>query len=340
MAMGPRHVRAATRIPTTTKRNRAPFLQRLMIVLLALAGSTTLMYPTAGNWFSDRAHASEISGYTQTVDSLPAGERAAELKRAQDYNASVGQGRVSDPYASGTIGLVDGGDYLEQLSLTRSGTMARVRVPTVDISLPVYHGTSEATLALGVGHLQGSALPVGGRGTNSVLTGHSGVPQARLFSSLHDVETGDKVYIDVLGETLAYEVDRTDVVLPTETDLLQPVANEDLLTLITCTPIGVNSHRLIVQAHRLPDSAATEATTVGGAEGAGFPWWAVILAVLLIAAVYFLYRPSLRERRDSTRTRRGPVRGAVRNPVRGAVRGPAQAGPASAAAIQGRHLRR
>ena len=127
--------------------------------------------------------------------------------------------------------------------------MARLRIPTIGASLPVFHGTSDETLERGVGHLQGSALPVGGAGTNSVLTGHSGIPQSRLFTDLHDLVAGDLMTVEVVGETLTYQVDRIDTVLPTETDLLQPVPGADLLTLVTCTlgergasEVGVEDH--------------------------------------------------------------------------------------------------
>jgi sortase A len=302
MVMTPRHALGAPRPQTPVSQPRAPFFPRLMIVILALAGFTTLMYPTAGNWFTDRAHASVISGYTQTIDSMPAGERAAELQRARLYNASLGQGHIDDPYGSAATASneVVAADYLEQLSLTTSTTMARIRIPTADIALPVYHGTDDETLSRGVGHLQGSALPVGGLGTNSVLTGHSGVPQADLFTGLHDVEIGDRVYIDVMGTTLTYQVDKTQAVLPTETDLLQPIPDKDLLTLITCTPIGVNTHRLIVQAHRITDTdALADTTALAGATAAGFPWWAVVLGSAIVAGVVFLCLPYFSRRKKS-----------------------------------------
>ncbi len=292
-----------------------------------------LLYPAAGNWFSDRAHAAEVSGYTETVDSLPVGERSEILGRAHDYNSSLATDRIEDPYglaaaaASSDAASTTGGDpsnpasaglgYRDQLRLGSSETMARLRIPTIGASLPVFHGTSDETLERGVGHLQGSALPVGGAGTNSVLTGHSGIPQSRLFTDLHDLVAGDVVTVEVVGETLTYQVDRIDTVLPTETDLLQPVPGADLLTLVTCTPIGVNTHRLLVQAHRVDEADLPAAVVVAGAAGAGFPWWGLVWAVALSWGLWFAVRPKILTRdraagRHRVTARSRSPRGAVR----------------------------
>lgn len=317
-----RHLRAPARRPSARHTVRVPRLRRFFVVLLALAGTSVLLYPSAGNWLSDRAHAAEVTGYAETVDSMPLGERAAMLEEARTYNASLAQGRIDDPYGLAAAEAAAqtaaeqpasaGGSpgYLDQLSLGTSGTMARLRIPDIGQSLPVYHGTSDDVLTRGVGHLQGSALPVGGTGMNSVLTGHSGVPEATLLTDLHDLRGGETVSVDVLGETFTYQVDSITTVLPTETDLLQPVADADLLTLITCTPVGVNSHRLLVQAHRVEEGSASTAVTVGGTAGAGFPWWAVILCVALLASTWFVWQPVLR--RGARRRARHSVRSAPR----------------------------
>lgn len=336
-------------------------VRRSLVALLAVAGASVLLYPSAGNWFSDRAHAAEVSGYTETVDSLPAGERSEILDRAHDYNRSLATDRIEDPYglaaaaaaaaaaapaaeseqesggpettettgASGDPAATDpaapdqtatgpadsasgsdgpGLDYLDQLRLGTSDTMARLRIPTIGASLPVFHGTSDETLERGVGHLQGSALPVGGAGTNSVLTGHSGIPQSRLFTDLHDLVAGDLITVEVVGETLTYQVDRIDTVLPTETDLLQPVPGADLLTLVTCTPIGVNTHRLLVQAHRVDEAALPAAVVVAGAAGAGFPWWGLVWSGALTWGLWFAVRPAALTRERGAGRHRMPGR--------------------------------
>ena len=336
-------------------------VRRSLVALLAVAGASVLLYPSAGNWFSDRAHAAEVSGYTETVDSLPAGERSEILDRAHDYNRSLATDRIEDPYglasaaaaatapapeseqesggpettettgASGEPAATDPAaidpvdapspsdgpplDYLDQLRLGRSDTMARLRIPTIGASLPVFHGTSDETLERGVGHLQGSALPVGGAGTNSVLTGHSGIPQSRLFTDLHDLVAGDLMTVEVVGETLTYQVDRIDTVLPTETDLLQPVPGADLLTLVTCTPIGVNTHRLLVQAHRVDEADLPAAVIVAGAAGAGFPWWGLVWSGALTWGLWFAVRPAALTRAGAVGRHRVPARGGRRGPA-------------------------
>jgi len=341
-------------------------VRRSLVALLAVAGASVLLYPSAGNWFSDRAHAAEVSGYTETVDSLPAGERSEILDRAHDYNRSLATDRIEDPYglasaaaaatapapeseqesggpettettgASGEPAATEPAatdpaatdpvdapspsdgpplDYLDQLRLGRSDTMARLRIPTIGASLPVFHGTSDETLERGVGHLQGSALPVGGAGTNSVLTGHSGIPQSRLFTDLHDLVAGDLMTVEVVGETLTYQVDRIDTVLPTETDLLQPVPGADLLTLVTCTPIGVNTHRLLVQAHRVEEADLPAAVIVAGAAGAGFPWWGLVWSGALTWGLWFAVRPAALTRAGAVGRHRVPARGGRRRPA-------------------------
>lgn len=150
--------------------------------------------------------------------------------------------------------------------------MGYVEIPKIDVNLPVYHGTSEEVLEKGVGHLIGSSLPIGGEGFHSVLTGHSGLAGARLFSDLDQLALGDCFYLHVLGETLAYEVTEINTVLPYETDLLLAESEEDLCTLVTCTPYGVNSHRLLVRGSRVPYEKAVEVETEKPQESVRSTW--------------------------------------------------------------------
>lgn len=252
-------------------------LRRLPAVLVALVGIGLLLYPSAGNWFAARAHAASTNSYVAAVDQLPQPDREAALRRAREYNARIGVQTLTDPYTDVEEVQATSAEYDNQLRVDGAEAMARIRIPTIDVRLPVFHGTSEETLTAGVGHLQGSSLPVGGADTNAVLTGHSGLANATLFTDLHRVAAGDLLFVDVLGETLAYRVDLIETVLPTETDLLRVVADTDLLTLVTCTPIGVNSHRLVVRAERveLPEAAEAAAEVSTQTQGVPFPWWLV-----------------------------------------------------------------
>ncbi|RZS62655.1 class C sortase [Xylanimonas ulmi] len=241
-------------------------------------GSGLLFYPAASGWFSAWAHGAEVTDYVESVSRLPVPEKADELRSAREFNANLAGMPLEDPYAGAQIDADAWGvqEYLGQLDDTE--VMARVRIPEIDADLPIYHGTSEQTLARGVGHLFGSALPVGGSGTHAVLTGHSGMVGVRVFDDLHDLRIGDQFTISVLDEVLTYEVDQILTVEPTDIEALRPVAGQDYVTLVTCTPIGVNSHRLLVRGVRVQAQAALDpVTTTAPAVGAspGFPWWAL-----------------------------------------------------------------
>lgn len=179
-------------------------------------------------------------------------------------------------------------DYNAILRTDESGLMARLRIPAIDVDLPVYHGTSDATLLQGAGHLEGTSLPVGGPGTRSVITAHRGLANATMFTNLDRVKIGDTFTIEVFGKVLAYKVRETKVVEPTETESLRSVPGKDLVTLVTCTPLGINTHRILVTAERIePTPAKDLANAHATSDLPRFPWWAVwFSAGLLVAAVY------------------------------------------------------
>jgi sortase A len=257
----------------------------VVVAGMIFAGLGVLTYPTAGNWFSDLAHASDVSGYVSRVHGAAPHELEAQLAGARAYNGHLPNGPLRDPYilnASGqSTNLRDGwADYRRQLALTPESPMARIRIPQIGVDLPIYHGTENAVLDKGIGHLYGSALPVGGAGSHAVLTGHSGLPNADLFTRLPELDMGDFFSIDVAGETLTYRVAHIETVEPDEGDALRQVAGRDYVTLLTCTPIGVNSHRLLVRGERVEREVEEDASQALPSEGTGpgFPWWALILA--------------------------------------------------------------
>ncbi|QBE48407.1 class C sortase [Leucobacter triazinivorans] len=266
-------------------------LWRIGIIGAITAGVAVMCYPAAAIWFDDRVQAGQASGYGEKTGSAGAADLAAELEAAREYNRSLPNGPLRDPYAlddSGRPRSVGNGEpaYEATLNSDPNGIMALLRIPKIRVNLPIFHHTDPEVLDIGVGHLFGSGLPVGGEDTHSVLTAHSGMVGARLFNDLHHLRTGDRFYVSVAGETLAYEVDQRLTVLPTQLDALRQVPGEDYITLVTCTPIGVNTHRLLVRGTRVPmtkaDEARLEAVTE---EGPGFPWWVlpVPAAVLLLA---------------------------------------------------------
>ncbi len=282
----------------TSRRERRWVPANIAAALVVVAGAGLLAYPSAGTWWSDLAHASAVSGYAQAVDSAGDDELGRLRERAHRYNDLLPNGPLRDPYTlnadGAAVDLEDGRqDYLSQLSPAPGLPMARIRIPSTDVDLPVLHGTDEATLATGIGHLYGSSLPVGGAGTHAVLTGHSGIPGATLFSDLNRLEIGDTFLIDVAGKTLAYRVDRIDTVLPDDGELLRRVPGEDLVTLLTCTPTGVNTHRLLVRGVRIDDDAeARDAIALAPARpDPGIPWDAVGIAAGGLALAAVIARP-------------------------------------------------
>lgn len=269
------------------RHRRAPkrwTLMRVLIIFMSAIGCGILLYPSAAGWFSDRAHAKEINSYVESVDSLGQGQSKELLAQARDYNANLPDGPLRDPYALNekgeTISVGSGSQsYQETLSTAPGSVMAQIRIPKIDVNLPIFHGTDESTLAKGVGHIFGSSLPVGGKGSHSVVTAHSGLINATLFSDLHKLENGDEFSVNVLGETLNYKVNQIQTVLPGVTDALRQVKGKDYLTLVTCTPTGINSHRLLIRGERIASasSAGTASDPVAAkTAGPGFPWWSLI----------------------------------------------------------------
>lgn len=280
------------------RRARSWELRRVLTVLTAAVGVAVLLYPSAAAWFSDRSHAEQVNAYVHETGSLPEETRKRMLAEARGYNANLPGGPLRDPYTlepDGSLTAVGGGSqaYRKVLGGLPGAMMARVQIPRIGVDLPVFHGTEEETLTHGVGHLFGSALPVGGTGTHSVLTTHSGLVDATLFTDLEELEEGDTFSVTVLDEQLHYRVDRISAVEPGDTLALRPEEGRDFLTLVTCTPIGVNSHRLLVRGERIDSPAESEKTDVqldSGTQFPGFPFWALGVPAATAAAI-LLTRP-------------------------------------------------
>ena len=227
----------------------------ILVFLLAL-GIT--LYPLISNWYNEK-HRSEIhTQYQEIIQQVDTSEldRAREL--AHEYNAAILPGtQLSDAFSKEAL-LWASEDYEHQLNLAGDGTMGYVEIPLIQVNLPIYHGTDSDTLEVGIGHLLGSSLPVGGVSTHSVLTAHSGMAGQKMFSDLDKLKIGDVFYLQVLDETLAYQVDQINTVLPHDTTYLGITEGEDICTLVTCTPFGVNTHRLLVRGIRIPYEEAEQ----------------------------------------------------------------------------------
>jgi sortase A len=276
-------------------------------MLIATVGIAVLVYPTAASWFSAWSHDTDVDGYVQSVEQIPDEAVAEMLATAEAYNENLPTGPLRDPYALGADGqqtaIGDGAAaYFDTLSADGTDAMARVRIPRIHVDLPIFHGTDEETLSRGIGHLYGSSLPVGGPGTHSVLTGHNGFVQATLFDDIDELVAGDIIVVTALGEDHYYEVDQTTTVLPDEADELRQVAGKDYLTLVTCTPTGVNTHRLLVRAERVdaPTEGSSVTTIDDTTDPAGFPWWA-LLVVGVPALTFVVVMPRRKSRNRSSR---------------------------------------
>lgn len=259
-------------------------------IVLMLGGLAVFLYPTVSNYFAEKNQAEIIRLYEETVSELDEEQIAEELEKAQIYNENLSGDPVHDPFVEGS-GYALPENYTEVLNINGDSVMGYIEIPKISVYLPIYHGTSDETLQKGVGHIQSTSLPIGGSSTHCVLTGHTGLPSAELFTRIDELEIGDIFYIYVLGETLTYKVYETKVILPEEIDELQITDDRDLVTLVTCTPYGVNTHRLLVKAERTEyeeydSSTSNSDTDTGETLSRGTNYYAIgILIGLLIFAV-------------------------------------------------------
>ena len=268
-----------------------------MAILVFLAGISLLAYPAVSNLLYEKEQEELLEHYDSIVgENLTADEQAAELQECREYNRGLLQGGVllTDPFDMSQLDP-SAMPYAGLLNVDQEGGMAYLRIPAIDVELMIYHGTEEEVLQKGVGHLQGSSLPVGGTGTHCVLSAHTGLNDKKLFTDLDQLENGDIFYIHVLGEILAYQVDQIQVVLPEETEDLKINAQEDYVTLVTCTPYGINTHRLLVRGTRVPyeeEREQSEGTLRKGSwlEQYRLAAFAGLAVVLAAAAGGFLWR--------------------------------------------------
>ncbi len=210
-----------------------------------------MSYPYVSNWLAERNASRVIQNYGEAVAEYSEEDIEAARRAALEYNESLAGDPVHDPFVPGS-GYALPKNYEEVLNLDGDGVMGFIEIPKIDVSLPILHGTSEEVLAEGVGHIEQTALPIGGEGRHSVLTGHRGLPSAELFTRLDELGAGDEFYIHMLDEVMAYRVDKINVVEPDELAELAAEPGLDLVTLVTCTPYAVNTHRLLVRGARVP----------------------------------------------------------------------------------------
>lgn len=278
-------------------------LRKIHIALLALvflAGLSLLLYPLLSDRWNQRRSDALLRSYTQSVAEKPETDNSEWFNRAAAYNATLPGKGVPDAFAF--ITPEEDADYLSQLAFSDDGVMGFITIPRITVSLPIYHGTTEETLERGVGHLQGSALPVGGADTHCVLSAHRGLPSASMFTDLDLLRVGDHFYLHILDRVLAYEVDSVQTVEPSHTEDLDVLPGQDLVTLVTCTPYGVNTHRLLVRGHRVayePETVEAESAEAVRSVHTRYELWVALglgFTALLAAALVVI--SGKRGRRD------------------------------------------
>ena len=224
---------------------------RIILIVGFCIGLIISLYPLISNIYYRRNQIQVINDYTEDIKEIDTKQIAKELELANAYNRKLNQTIVlTDPFDPSAIDMADD-VYYDILNYTDDGVMAYINIPKIDVNLPIYHGTDSEHMLKGVGHLVGTSFPVGGIDTHAVLSAHSGLSTAELFTNLADLKKDDLFYIHVLDDVLAYEVDKINVVKPNETNDLKIVPGQDYVTLVTCTPYGINSHRLLVRGHRV-----------------------------------------------------------------------------------------
>ena len=270
-------------------------LSTILLVVVILAGLSLLLYPSFSNYWNERHQSVAIQSYGERVAQLDNSAARQLLDEARAYNATL-PGR-KNPFV---LSDAETALYESLLDVTGTGVMGYVEIPSLDCMLPIYHGTDEAVLQIAVGHIPGSSLPVGGMGTHCVLSGHRGLPSAKLFTNLDQLAEGDVFRLHVLDEVLTYEVDQILTVEPQDVAALEIDPAQDFCTLVTCTPYGINSQRLLVRGHRI-ETVEEQAPVRVGSDAAYLNRNVVaaclavpVLLVLLLAAL--LMRPRKREK--------------------------------------------
>ena len=273
------------------KKNRST----IILILIFLVGLSVMLYPTVSDYINQKNQSRAVASYSEEVENLSDVDYQAYFDAADDYNRRLAE----TPDAFYRPDEVSG--YTDTLDVSGTGIMGYITIPKIGVELPIYHGTSDGVLQVAAGHLEGSSLPVGGAGTHAVISAHRGLPSAKLFTNLDELEVGDTFTITVLDRVLTYEVDQVSIVLPTETDLLQPVEGKDYVTLMTCTPYGINTHRLLVRGKRIENAENQKHIRVTADALRIEPIIvapALAVPMLLVVLVVMLAVPHLRKRKN------------------------------------------
>lgn len=287
-------------------KDRLRGIARLLVILVGIG---ILVYPSLSEYLAEIHGSRTTASYDDSVSKLQQQQLDELLAEAQEYNRKLAEQSDGLDIIDNTESEDKSDPYWQLLNIDDTGMMGYITIPRLNTTIPIYHGTSESLLQVGVGHMESTSLPVGGESTHAALSGHRGLPTASLFTDLDQMQLGDQFYIKVLGQTLDYEVDQILTVLPDETEALAITPGKDYVTLVTCTPYGVNSHRLLVRGHRIPYTE--EATAEAAATQSPDSWFrtlpiqfrhgligaAVILVIVLLRRLVMLLYRKCKKRR-------------------------------------------
>ena len=287
----------------------------VIVCIMFTAGLSLLLYPFMANQWNNYRQSQLLTTYEEAVTEMVETGRVdyeAEWAQAQNYNEDLIPYILPDSFSTAEYPQEGDAKYLSCLNLTGDGMMGYIQIPKISVKIPIYHTTSDEVLQKAAGHLAGSSLPVGGAGTHAVISAHRGLPSAALFTDLDKLQEGDTFYLSVLDDTLCYEVDLITVVDPTETEALAAQEGEDLVTLLTCPPYGVNSHRLLVRGHRIPymelgeDAipAASGSGLVGPSMHTSYLLWVIIGLAVTVLFITLLYLYDRRKRKAASAGRK------------------------------------
>lgn len=276
------------------------WLSKYVVPGIFVIGVLIFFYPIVGNWLSTKEHYQVISRHNEVLAQMNKEEKEREKEKAKQYNDSITERDIPivDPFSEEAETQVESKSYYNVLNIGEA--MGTIEIPSINVNLPIYHGASEEVLSQGIGHLSNSSLPIGGKGTHSALTGHRGLPSSKLFRHLDKLEIGDVFFINTLGEKLAYKVDDIKIVLPYETNWLEIVPDKDYVTLITCEPYMINTHRLLVRGERVlyVEETLADSSPELNNKLQNYRMWVLISSVLGIIIITYLYlrKKRLRER--------------------------------------------
>lgn len=267
--------------------------------LMLIVGIGIMLYPIVSRYYSQNTQMEAVQYYTNNVDSMDKDDVKSEFKKAKTYNENLSGAEIHDPFVPNS-GYVLPDNYNDVLNIS-NGIMGNIEIPKIDINVPIYHGTSEVVLAKGIGHIRETSLPIGGKSCHSVLCGHRGLSNAKLFTDLNKLKINDEFYINILDEKHVYKVDQIKVVEPGDTHDMRIIKGKDYITLLTCTPYGINSHRLLIRGQRDMDKETEllkiknedqinkNTTSIDSNKTSIIIYFPIIIIILIIVFILYLF---------------------------------------------------